>query len=35
VEVIANVPEEVDIQTVSLNHKWTIFWSSLSTISGS
>jgi hypothetical protein len=32
-EVIANVPEEVDIRTVSLNHKWTIFWPSLSTVS--
>ena len=34
VEVIANVPEEVDIRTASLNHKRTILWSSLSTISG-
>jgi hypothetical protein len=33
VEVIANVPEAVDIRTVSLNHKWTIFWPSLPTVS--
>src|ERR1700691_3855016 len=33
VEVLANVPEEVDIRTVSSNHKWTISWPSLSMVS--